>query len=206
MSYFASAVPESERLRTTVQSGGGAAVSLMEAYEHLRLDTLNEEDANVSNLLQAATRAMENKTGWALSQKTYAGKLDRLPRVRNGRREVRLPHPPANIITSITYIDADDQTQTMSTDLYTLDNASVPGRVIFDTAVGDLTFADEANVITITYTAGYASGDVPADLRAAVLLMVGHWFENPEASTARRVTLLPLGVESLLSEYQLPRV
>lgn len=50
-------------------------------------------------------------------------------------------------------------------------------------------------------------GNFPADLHAAMLLLVGHLFENREQTVKGTiVAALPMGVESLLSPYRLLRL
>lgn len=51
-----------------------------------------------------------------------------------------------------------------------------------------------------TLTAGYANP--PADLLAAVKLMLGHLYAHREAATMDSVTELPLGVDALLHPYR----
>ncbi len=58
----------------------------------------------------------------------------------------------------------------------------------------------------VTYDAGYsASGDVwaaPEDIKQAVLLLVGHWFENREGVTIAHIaTELPLAVAALIDGH-----
>jgi hypothetical protein len=44
----------------------------------------------------------------------------------------------------------------------------------------------------------YVAGDLPAAVKSALLLTVGHLFENREASAPIALQELPLGVKSLL--------
>ena len=62
--------------------------------------------------------------------------------------------------------------------------------------------ADDGATI-VRYRAGYADGAVPAPIRHAILLMVGHLYENRMAVTvATGMTALPMGVDALLSPYR----
>lgn len=56
---------------------------------------------------------------------------------------------------------------------------------------------------TVRYRAGYADGAVPAPIRHAILLMVGHLYENRMAVTAAtNMGVMPMGVDALLSPYR----
>lgn len=54
-----------------------------------------------------------------------------------------------------------------------------------------------------TYTAGYAAGEEPADIRLAVCQLVGHWYENREPVMAgASVAEIPLTVRDLLAPWR----
>jgi uncharacterized phiE125 gp8 family phage protein len=63
------------------------------------------------------------------------------------------------------------------------------------------------DAITATFRCGYgdAAADVPASIRQAIILTVGHLYEHREASTMLKLEVLPLGVASLVSKYKLWR-
>lgn len=61
----------------------------------------------------------------------------------------------------------------------------------------------ESGFTTVRYRAGYAADAVPAPIRHAILLMVGHLYENRMAVTAAtHIGAMPLGVDALLSPYR----
>lgn len=51
-----------------------------------------------------------------------------------------------------------------------------------------------------TFTAGF--DEPPADLLAAVKLMLGHLYENREAAAVQAVAEIPLGVDALIQTYR----
>ncbi|GAN52083.1 phage protein [Methylobacterium sp. ME121] len=67
----------------------------------------------------------------------------------------------------------------------------------------------DGRTVTVRYRAGYAAQDgrstVPAPIRHAVLLMVGHLYSNRDAvtTTAAQPAQLPLGVEALVAPYRI---
>lgn len=60
------------------------------------------------------------------------------------------------------------------------------------------------DAVSVTYVAGYGNADaVPAPIKAAILLIVGHLYENREASTVGvSAELLPMAVDALLAPYR----
>jgi uncharacterized phiE125 gp8 family phage protein len=59
--------------------------------------------------------------------------------------------------------------------------------------------------VRIDYVAGYATaGAIPADLRAAVKLLVGHLYENREASAPGTLNVIPLGARRILDNWYMP--
>lgn len=59
--------------------------------------------------------------------------------------------------------------------------------------------------LRVAYVAGYGTNaaDVPAPIRHAILMLVGHWFANREAiAVGVAPSVVPLGVEALLAPYR----
>ena len=170
-------------------------VTLTEAKAHCRIDT-TADDTLVSSLITAARLWCESRLGQQIMPATYRCKIDAFT-----SHVVELPYPPLTAVSSITYVDSSGSTQTLSSAMYTTDTDSKPGRVFSVYAETWPTTRDQLQAITITYTAGYASESVvPQPIKQAILLLVGHWYENREASVVG-VTSAPLvtAVESLLS-------
>jgi hypothetical protein len=109
-------------------------------------------------------------------------------------------------ISSIVYVDTAGANQTFSSGNYEVITTTEPGRVQLGYGKTWPTTRDHPNSVTITYTCGHKTGatavpsDVPAGIRQAMLLLIGHWWENREAFTvdAPNVTELPWAAKSLL--------
>ena len=57
------------------------------------------------------------------------------------------------------------------------------------------------NAVTVRFVAGYTS--VPAGIKAAMKLLIGHWYKNREAvNVGNIVNVMPLAVESLLWSFK----
>lgn len=96
-------------------------------------------------------------------------------------REIKLPRPPLQSVTSITYTDTDGVTQTLSTSIYEVMTPwKLPGRV---RRAASQTFPahqyDNPWPITITFRAGYGTiNDVPRSVKRAALLWIGAAYRN----------------------------
>ena len=77
---------------------------------------------------------------------------------------------------------ADKSVATLSADLYLLDGAGNPARVV---RKGNLAWpipSRAANGIEIAFVGGYgsAAANVPAPIRQSILLLIAHWYEHRE--------------------------
>jgi len=97
-------------------------ITLAMARLHLRLDTegsppSHPDDTLVEALIVAAREAAEGYTGLAIAYQSYTLALDEFPDAA-----IVLGKWPINSIASITYKDADNATQTLSSTNYFLGN------------------------------------------------------------------------------------
>ena len=179
-------------------------VSLTEAKSHLRVD-ITDDDALITALITAARQMAEEISRRALITQTWKYILDAWPK----GDELTLPLPPLQSVASITYKDKDGNSATFSSGSYIVDADCEPGRVVLAYgATWPSTTLYPAGAITVQFTAGYgdSASDVPQAIRQAMLLMIGHWYENREQVTVGAVAReIPLGVEALLWPYRVLR-
>lgn len=173
-------------------------VTLTEAKAHLRVDH-TDEDTLITALIPAARQLAEMHSRRAFVTRTLDAALDDWPY----DDVIELAYPPLASVTSITYLDDAGDSHTMSSDDYFVDTISQPGRICL---------ADDANwpaetlrrraAITIRYVCGYGlAAAVPQNYKAAILLLIGHLFENREAvivGAGLSATAIPLAVDALL--------
>ena len=160
-------------------------VSLTEAKLHLRVDG-NDENTLVTALIIAARQTAEAYTRRAFVTQTWCYICDRLSGT------VTLSYQPIQSVASVT-VDGEELDETA----YEVDIAT--GRIrVFGSYI-----ASSIGGIIITYDAGYGVADaVPQAIKQAILLMVGHWYENREAITTSSAYELPLAAKVLLAPYQ----
>lgn len=172
-------------------------VALPEAKLHLRIDH-DDEDALIERLISAARGYCEQVSRRALITQTLEGGLDAWPR----DNVIELPHPPLQSVESIVYIDSAGATHTLASTVYQVDTKR--GRVYL--AEGQQwpnATLRTYDPITVTWIAGYGdtAAAVPQGYRQAVLLVLGHLYENREAVVATQgisMGVLPLAVDTLL--------
>ena len=177
-------------------------LTVAEAKLHLRVDT-TEDDTYIGTLITAAREWVENYLDRTLITTQLILRAAEFP-----TEELELARPPmvaSGTATAvvITYTLADTTTATLSTALYRVDRTSTPGNVapiINGTWPSDV--IEDANAVAVTYWAGYGptSASVPATIRHACLMLIGHWYES-RSTVLVGVTSKPLefAVESLLA-------
>lgn len=179
-------------------------LSVAEAKAHLRVDH-DDDDVLIEGLIDAATAHLD---GWSgilgrcLVNQTWEESFSCFP--RGDRLRFRLW--PVVSISSVTYRDADDAEQTLSAALYAGPLADGAGAYLAlnDGEVWPSTYTRD-DAVTVTYVAGHgaAASDVPAAIRHAALLMIGHWYAQREAvSAAGQSAEVPIGVSALLAPYR----
>ena len=177
-------------------------LTVAEAKLHLRVD-ISDDDAYIGTLITAAREWVENYLDRTLITTQLILRAAEFP-----TEELELARPPmvaSGTATAvvITYTLADTTTATLSTALYRVDRTSTPGNVapiINGTWPSDV--IEDANAVAVTYWAGYGptSASVPATIRHACLMLIGHWYES-RSTVLVGVTSKPLefAVESLLA-------
>jgi len=173
-------------------------VSLVEAKLHLRVDH-STEDTKISGLIKAARELAEDATWRAMITSTWELRLDAWPRM-----PLELPRAPLQSISSIKYVDEAGVEGTVASSVYDCDTASEPGRLFFkaNQSWPGVTLYPFGGV-RIQFVAGYANAAaVPEKVKAAILLIVGHLYENREqviVASGLSPVDLPLGIHTLLA-------
>jgi uncharacterized phiE125 gp8 family phage protein len=172
-------------------------LTLPEARLHLKVD--GDEDSLIDGLILAARQHVETYTRRALITQTWDLTADHLG------CELILPRNPVQSVTSVQYLDAQGASQTLLSSLYrvvkrdTGETAIVPAYG----AIWPSTCPVEA-AVTVRFVSGYgAAAAVPAPLKHAMLLLIGHWYAHRETvhigGTAVEV---PMSAEALMFPYR----
>lgn len=164
----------------------------------VREQPYSAEDTLISALITAARNYCEGRLERALITQTWYLWLDNWP----NEDYIELLKPPLSSVTSVTYYDTDDTVATFASANYFVDSVSEPGRICLNYGKSwPSTTLRPYNGVCVEFVCGYGvtSASVPAMTKAAMLLLLGHLYENREAGTERALTEIPFGVEELLA-------
>lgn len=177
------------------------AIDLQRVYDHLRRDGDAPDDDYVKLLVRSAIGQVERRCGIALITQTVEDMHDGFP---DDGSPLQMRISPAATLTHVKYYDTDGVLQTWSSSNYITDFRSIKGRIGLAEGVSYPDTQDRINSVTVTYTAGFGAtaANVPFEIQAAILLMVGRAYENREDS----VETLPTAAQNLLSQWMTDRV
>lgn len=209
-------------------------VSLDEAKAFARIDN-TADDVLVSGLITAARQYAETYTRrqfctatWKMSLDSFytgpvSGAYDDLrltqpqaigatPFGSPGYRwltAIRIPVPPLQSVTSLTYVDTDGNTQTLASSQYIVDTNSETGRITSAFSTPWPYTRSVINAVNITFVAGYAYNTatpgtpVPPwwwnQIRTAILMLVSFWYNQREAASVESYKDVPKTVDALLT-------
>ncbi len=212
------------------------------AKAHLRVD-YSDDDGYIQALITAAREYCETVMGRSVMTQTWQLNRDSFPALspnvpyavaapsgtlygvwnqqgssplgwQTDLSSFRLPWPPLQSVSSITWLDTAGNLSTVPSSTYIVDTMSEPGRVALAYGQTWPSTSTQGNSIspvsgvTVTYVTGYASvTQVPASIKHAILLLVAAWYENREDIIVdRRISAvsLPLGVQALLWRNKVP--
>lgn len=173
-------------------------VTVQEAKDHTIID-FADDDGLVERLIQAATDHLDGFTGilgrcivnqqWRQDYKGWASCL-------------RLPFPNVSAV-QVEYIDADGVTQTVDTTDYQAITDPLGVRVQFLGSFSAPALGRSLTPVQITFTAGYgAPENVPWDIKAAICMLVAHWYEQRSAASGKEQRPMPFAVDVLLGKHR----
>lgn len=149
-----------------------------------------DDDAWFVMAIAAARRMVEADTGLQLMNARYALVAREFP-----GEALRVPKAPLIAVESVGYVDTSGTAQTWAGANYlaTLSDPGPPpslGWVELAYGISWPTSRAQGNAVTVTFTAGFGTtGDaVPGDLRMAMLLLIGHWYETRGAVVVGTIT------------------
>lgn len=179
----------------TITPAGYEPIAMSELKLHLRLTDDTTEDPLLSTLIAAARQYCEQHTGLAFGTQTLELILDAFP-----TSAISLPTQPVQSVTSIKYKDYLGVETTVSTADYVVDTDSATIAPAYGKYWPTFT-AYPINPVRIQYVAGYTT--IPESLQQAMLLLIGHWYENREGTIISAVSKeLEFAVSSLLALHQ----
>lgn len=180
-------------------------VGVDEAKDHLRITrNTDDETALVRVQTTAARRHVEEITGRAFLTQTWKLGLDAFPCDDEYGGTIELPKPPLISVDSITYVDTNGVTQTLSSSLYTVDAISEPARVV--PAYGTAWPSTRAvpNAVIVQFTCGYSADpkDVPEPIKQYIRILMATMFAHREKEVTGTITQDLKFVRSLIDPFR----
>jgi hypothetical protein len=182
---------------TLTSAPASELLSVEDAKRHLRLMSGDLDDEVAARVREArddceretqrtlrasVTRVLTRHCWWPQgSSSGYGGSLE--ASYRNGCGDLKLPWPPLLGVTSITYYDADNASQTLSSSNYYVELSTEGfGRIIWKSTATIPVVYDRPDAVTITFTTGYASADTipPAAIAGIKLRLTELWGRGTE--------------------------
>ena len=162
---------------TTITGPAELAVSVDEAKGHSYISG-TDDDLMIERMLGTAISLVETLAGAALVTQTLEARWVMWPE----QEYLLLPRYPLVSVSSVKYTDSAGTEQTWSSDNYSVDVYSQPGRIWLGYGAGwpSATLRPGPS-IAVRYVAGFgAADDVPDALKSAVLLYFGDLYEHRE--------------------------
>ncbi len=172
-------------------------VSMTQALDHLRISESGPtiDGTLIEGLLESACDLVAEMSGRSLAAETWVAAYPYLS------GDLRLPKGPVIDVTSVGYFDQSDIAQTLPvTDFYIFTDQDF---TVMRPKTGKQwpSASIREDSVSVTFTAGYSV--IPAALRAAILLTLGHLYENRESVVIGSTAVtLPLAVETLIGAYR----
>lgn len=172
-------------------------ITIEEAKQHLRVD-FDDDDVLIETYVKAATAYAESFMGRSLGDQTWDYTIDAYP--ADGVLE--LPRPP--LLEVVQFDDGNSP----SFDDYEVDLAG--SRIYLPVGGTWPTSTLSANVARIRFRAGYVDlsaspvvGEVPDDIRNAILLIVGSLYAYRETMVIGQAPMvLPWSAEQLMRRHR----
>jgi uncharacterized phiE125 gp8 family phage protein len=181
-----------------------AALPVEEMKDHLRMgsgfadDGL--QDGLIETYLRAAMAAIEGRIGKVLFQRRFLWELECWR-----EDEQALPVSPVSGIVSLTLVDAAGGEVVVSSGVYRLvRDLHRPRLAGKGTSLPTIPSEGQVRVV---FDAGFGTAwtDVPVDLRQAVLLLAGEYYEHRHDDGAQTAGL-PFGVVTLIERWRTVRI
>ena len=182
--------------KSVVTGPASEPITVAEAKTHCRVE-ISDDDTYIGALIQVARETAEVYTGRALMTQTLDVKYAAFP--EDG--SFWFPAPPLQSVTSVKYYDTDGTQRTLSTDVYEVDTAHLPGRIALKpNQVWPDVQTEKNNPITIRGVSGFAdAASVPAGIKHGMLLLIGMWYEQRADEGDVRTKPISIGAKALFA-------
>ena len=159
---------------TVVSAAASEPLTLAEAKKQAEIASgVTVHDTQLTEMISEVREQWEHDTDSVMITQTLSVTLDAFC------DPFMLPVKPIQSLTSITYYDGANSSQTLSTDIYELDPTNRMVRLKYNQTYP--TTASRWDAVTVTFVAGYGvASAVPSIAKRAMLLQVGKWFNHTD--------------------------
>lgn len=177
-------------------------VTLAEAKLHCRID-VDDDDVLVGSLISTAREHLEriSRPQVAMTAQRWLYVADAWP----ASATIELRPYPLLTVDEVRYTSSTGVETIIAPSAYLVDTHSQPGRLHMINGWPSATLA-ALNGLEIEFTAGYGVDELspPLALRQAILMLLGHWYENRELAltTGAVPKELPFAVEALIRPWR----
>ncbi len=149
------------------KESGAAVVTLALAKQNSNIEH-SDTEAYLQLLLDAAVEDAENYTGTSLLQRSVIISFS------EWALTYELPLAPVQSITSVVYQDENGAEQTLETSQFTFYSNGGRHYVQINVDAWPILDEDAPFPVTVTCVAGYATADMPAFVKSAVMMRFSH--------------------------------
>lgn len=160
-------------------------------------------DVTITRRITEARQWAEAYARLALIEQTQEIRLDGF------RERIPLPTQPLISIVSVAYVDINGDLQTVDSADYVADDFSLEASLRPAYGLCWPSARNESNAVRIQYKAGYGTtaASVPALIREALLLLVGHWMNyQPQAESGAGIYRVPFAIKDMLDVYAVRKI
>jgi len=156
----------------------------------------------VESYIAAATQHLDGPKGIlgnvALGLQTWDYYLDAFP-----CGPIKLPLAPVVDVVSVGYADAEGVDQIVDPANYVVDTKSYDGWIVPVSGFGWPTTLATVNAVTVQFRAGrVGTAEIPPQIKLAIMVLAGHFYENREAVTAASLNQIPIGIYDLVGPFR----
>lgn len=167
-------------------------MTLEEAKKHLRLEPdETDEDDLIAVLISVAREYAEGRQWKKLAIRTFELKAP-------ADRTFQLP-PPCQEVLSVIVTDKDGASvEIPATDYYLYSDDYKASLELRSAYKYPALSSDDRLPVRIQFKAGLSPETVLKKTKHAILMLIGHWYENREATTEKKREKPPFAVDALL--------